>query len=68
MQFYRHRYNEWNLSQKFTPLAQINTIASFIKVIISDFQTCFHDEYALPTSTRHAVKVENRSRLNYFCA
>ena len=40
MQFCRHRYNEWNLSQHFTPavLSQINTIASFVKVKLSDFK------------------------------
>ena len=47
-------------------LSQFNTIASFVKVKISDFQTCFHDEYALPTPARHAVKVENRSGLTFF--
>ena len=40
-------------------LSQIDTIASFLKVKISDFQTRFHDEYALLTLARHAVKVEN---------
>ena len=49
-------------------LSQIDTIASFFKVKISDFQTRFHDEYALLTLARHAVKVENRSRLIFFCA
>ena len=48
--------------------SQINTIPSFIKVkISSDFQTRFHDEYALPTPARHAVKVENRSGLTLLC-
>ena len=43
--FCRHR-NEWNLSQNFTPACaiKINTIASFVKVKISDFQTRFHNE------------------------
>ena len=49
-------------------LSQINTIASFVKVkISSDFQTRFHDEYALPTPARHAVKVESRSGLTLLC-
>ena len=42
------------------------TVASFIKVKISDFQTCFHDEWriaALLTPERHAIKVDNRSGL-----
>ena len=47
-------------------LSQINTKASFVKVKISNFQTRFNDEYVLPTSARHAVKVENRSRLTFF--
>ena len=45
-------------------LSQINTIASFDKVKISDFQTCFTMScgfFALLTPARHAVKVENRS-------
>ena len=40
---------------------QINNIASFIKNKTSDFQTRFHDEYALLTPARQAVKFENRS-------
>ena len=38
----RHRYNEWNLSQNL--LSQINTITSFVKIKISDFQNRFHNE------------------------
>ena len=49
-------------------LSQINTIASFVKLIISDFQTRFNDEYALPTWRGITVKVDNRSRLIFFCA
>ena len=45
-------------------LSQINTIT---KVKISDFQTHFHNEYALPTPARHTVKVENRSGLTFLC-
>ena len=52
------------------PCSLINTVATFIKVKISDFQTRFHDEYllfaALLTPAKHAVKVENRSRQTYF--
>ena len=44
-------------------LSQINTIDSFVKVKISDFQNRFHDEYALPTPARH----ENRSKLTFLC-
>ena len=46
MLFCRHHYNEWNLSQNslLPVLSQINTIASFVKVKISDFQTRFHNE------------------------
>ena len=40
-------------------------IGCFVKLKISDFQTRFHDEYALLTPARHAVKVENRSRLTF---
>ena len=47
-------------------LSQINIIASFIKVIIPDFQTRFNDEYALPTWRGTTVKVDNRSRLTFF--
>ena len=47
-------------------LSHINTIASVVKVKISDFQTHFHSEYALPTPARHAVKVEN-SGLTFLC-
>ena len=45
-------------------LSQINTIASFIKVKISDFQTCFHNEYwllAAPGGSRW-------QRADCFCA
>ena len=42
-----------------------STIASFV-VIISDFQTRFNDEYALPTWRGTTVKVDNRSRLTFF--
>ena len=44
--FCRHRYNEWNLSQNsiLPVLSQINTIASVVKVKISDFQTRIHNE------------------------
>ena len=52
-------------------LSQINTITSFVKVKISDFQTCFKMSsgfFALLTLARHAVKVENRSGLTFFCA
>ena len=42
-------------------LSQSNTITSFVKVKMSDFQT--RDEYALLTPARHAVKVENGSEL-----
>ena len=58
--------NDCNLFQIFTPASAI-TIASFIKVKISDFPTRFHDEDALPTPVRHAVKVENRSGLTFVC-
>ena len=46
MLFCIHRYKEWKLSQNslLPVLSQINTIASFIKVKISDFQTRFHNE------------------------
>ena len=37
-------------------LSQINTIDSLLNKR-SDFQTCFHDEYALLTRARHTVKV-----------
>ena len=64
MQFCRHRYNKWNLSQNFTSASAItiNTIASFVKVKISDFQTRF-----TRSSGFFALKVENRSGLT-FCA
>ena len=39
----------------------MRSIASFVKVKISDFKTRFNDECALPTPERHAVKVENRA-------
>ena len=45
----------------------INTMTSLVIVKISDFQTCFNDECALPTPVRHAVKVENRSGLIILC-
>ena len=35
---------EWNLISLLPVLSQINTIASFIKVKISDFQTHFHNK------------------------
>ena len=35
---------EWNLISLLPVLSQINTIASFVKVKISDFQTHFHNE------------------------
>ena len=38
-------------------LSHSNTVDSFIKVKISDFQTRFHDEYARLTPARHAVKL-----------
>ena len=38
-------------------LSKINTTASFVKVKIFDFQTRFHDDYALPTQWRHVVKL-----------
>ena len=41
-----------------TVLTQINTTASFVKVKISDFQTRFHNDYALLTPARHAIKLE----------
>ena len=50
-------------------LSDINTIASFIKVKISDFQSHFMMKsgfLALLTPARHAVKVENRSGLTIF--
>ena len=46
-------------------LSQIKSTASFVKVKISDFQTHFHDECALPTPARLAVEVENRSGLTF---
>ena len=52
-------------------LSQINTIASFAKVKTSDFQTRFtmsSDFFALLTSARHSVKVENWSGLTFLCA
>ena len=48
-------------------LSQINTIACFVKVKISDFQNRFHDEYALPNLEGHTVKVENRSGYIFLC-
>ena len=39
-------------------ISLINTTASFVKVKISDFQTRFHDDYALLTPARDAVKLE----------
>ena len=39
-------------------LSQINSIASFVQVKISDYQTCLHDEYALQTPARHTVKLK----------
>ena len=47
-------------------LSQINTIASFVKVKLSDFQTMSSGFFALLTPARHAVKVENRSGLTFF--
>ena len=50
-------------------LSQINTIASFVKVKISDIQTRFTMSsgfFALLTPARHDVKAENRSGLTFF--
>ena len=44
-------------------LSQINTIASFIKFKISDFQTRFHNEYWLLT----APGKSRRQRADFLC-
>ena len=51
-------------------LSQINTIGSFVKVEISDFQTRFimsSGFFALLTLARRTVKVENRSGMTFLC-
>ena len=50
-------------------LSQINTIAYFVKVKITDLLVCFQAEQwllaSLLTWVRHAVKFENRRRSSY---
>ena len=71
MQFFRHRYNEWNISPNFTPPHTITNQYHFfreVKISVFKLASMMSSGFfaALLIPVRHTGKVENRSGPIFF--